>query len=997
MSNRAYPDDVSPALMIYYPHGGQYGSFLNYLNEPMTLIWNQPWVQERYPTVIVALKRSVGEIDYLREKIDFLQAVIDQCHVDRNRIYVLGASLGCAFRENITSWFGFHPAAVIPADCENRRKVLPFIKETPGVPFWYFVGANAHVKSCVNDDGDKCINYKYLQDSIIKINGEPAIFTHCSDYSDCLGISHDTIDSLIQQGRKYFISSFQYQHHGQQLSRMYNEHAWQIIEWTYNQSADIPELPPETPSGLISEANFCDEISLSWDDNSFNESIFKVERKENNGPFQYIGSTYTNINSFTDRTVLPDAVYTYRLRSYNPAGYSGYSNEVDITTRKASLKAPGLTAITLNSDSVLIYITSVTGAEKYQIEKKLQVQDKYEILAEISDTIFFHTIENKETNIRYRCKAINGYQESNYSGTSQCNVQGGYLYAYDDFDYDDVNIVEQVNYGIGWEKPWKGVNCTFTLKNSLNITGLPERGNSLDETVKDKKNIYSFAERKLSQSISTDSIFWISMIWKPTIYNLHNGFRLLYDDETYFALQKSNLGDYWDATPDGQIDDDNMRWSGKGDNTQKFWLLKFERINRNMAKATLWKKSQLESYPGNSTDTVVIPNFKFNKIRFSLAPNGYVFDDIRIGSTYQDVIGNNPAEEVFTKRPKPEAPEEPVIDTTYLFQPDVDIVVKDIAVDGNESDWDGVQKLPLGLTAGEDFFKDENDINAWYKLAFDNTSLYLFFQITDDKAVIYKDENVTSHPDAGKMDNIEIFLDMDHSQSVGFDGMNDFMFRILRGIDVQPGDSVGPDILGNIPSVTNLPGTNSMFEYQKGLIEGLELQIVPVENDNGYRLEIAIPWEMLTRCDDDLSIKDFNDGTILGFAVQITDRDDFDMYDVTKLKSVENHQSNIPLSWGSATLTGTVEHEQVSSYAEKSVAPENIFVYPNPVDNDYVYIKKQEKNKAVFYKLSDIHGKIVSQGWINSNSIKVSQFERGMYVLHLFTDGNFFVQKLIIQ
>ena len=84
-------------------------------------------------------------------------------------------------------------------------------------------------------------------------------------------------------------------------------------------------VAPDAPSGLIVTKNGS-IATLDWTDNSDNETKFELQRKDFLSLWLFvwvkdIGSNYTT----TDDTF--NGLTTYRIRAYNSAGYSSYSNE----------------------------------------------------------------------------------------------------------------------------------------------------------------------------------------------------------------------------------------------------------------------------------------------------------------------------------------------------------------------------------------------------------------------------------------------------------------------------------------------------------------------------------------------------------------------------------------------------------------------------------------------------------------------------------------------
>ena len=73
-------------------------------------------------------------------------------------------------------------------------------------------------------------------------------------------------------------------------------------------------------------------LRLSWVDSSYNESGFEVERRTGTTePFVHIVTLGANQNFYADENVELGSTYCYRVRAFNTAGVSGYSNEACAT------------------------------------------------------------------------------------------------------------------------------------------------------------------------------------------------------------------------------------------------------------------------------------------------------------------------------------------------------------------------------------------------------------------------------------------------------------------------------------------------------------------------------------------------------------------------------------------------------------------------------------------------------------------------------------------
>jgi titin len=71
------------------------------------------------------------------------------------------------------------------------------------------------------------------------------------------------------------------------------------------------------------------QLTLTWQDNSTNESNFGVERKTGtSGTYAQIALVLANTTSYVDGSVTRGVMYCYRVDATNSAGASGYTNEV---------------------------------------------------------------------------------------------------------------------------------------------------------------------------------------------------------------------------------------------------------------------------------------------------------------------------------------------------------------------------------------------------------------------------------------------------------------------------------------------------------------------------------------------------------------------------------------------------------------------------------------------------------------------------------------------
>lgn len=104
-------------------------------------------------------------------------------------------------------------------------------------------------------------------------------------------------------------------------------------------SADVQEdgqekVAPVAPTRLQGLALRTDRIFLVWQDNSNNETNFRVEASAGGGPFTELSPLVpANDIGVTVANLAPATTYSFRVRATNADGNSPYSNVVTVATR----------------------------------------------------------------------------------------------------------------------------------------------------------------------------------------------------------------------------------------------------------------------------------------------------------------------------------------------------------------------------------------------------------------------------------------------------------------------------------------------------------------------------------------------------------------------------------------------------------------------------------------------------------------------------------------
>ena len=91
---------------------------------------------------------------------------------------------------------------------------------------------------------------------------------------------------------------------------------------------------------LLATAANAATVTLTWTDNSTDETGFSLERRLRSDPvgaYKEIATTGANVTSIDDATVVNNTQYCYRVRAFNPAAKSDYTNEACMMVTPAGL------------------------------------------------------------------------------------------------------------------------------------------------------------------------------------------------------------------------------------------------------------------------------------------------------------------------------------------------------------------------------------------------------------------------------------------------------------------------------------------------------------------------------------------------------------------------------------------------------------------------------------------------------------------------------------
>ena len=178
---------------------------------------------------------------------------------------------------------------------------------------------------------------------------------------------------------------------------------------------------PTAPSNLAVSVVSSSQLNLVWVDHSGIETGFKVERSTSSGSgFSQIGTTAANDVTYSSTGLSSGTTYYYRVRAYNGAGNSGYSNTAHATTKDVIPGAPtSLTATAVSSSEIdLTWVKGSGNPDGIKVERSTDNVTFVQIVQLGNVTTYNNTGLAGNVRYYYRVRAFNTAGNSAYSGTA---------------------------------------------------------------------------------------------------------------------------------------------------------------------------------------------------------------------------------------------------------------------------------------------------------------------------------------------------------------------------------------------------------------------------------------------------------------------------------------------------------------------------------------------------------------------------------------------------
>ena len=141
---------------------------------------------------------------------------------------------------------------------------------------------------------------------------------------------------------------------------------WTRLMNGINGTASTPSAPSTLAVSVVSSS----QLKLTWKDNSTIETGYKIEKSTSSGSgFSQIATVGASVVTYTASSLSSGTTYYFRVRAYNAAGNSSYSNTASGTTKDTIPAAPAsLTATATSSAQInLAWTCSAANEDGFKI------------------------------------------------------------------------------------------------------------------------------------------------------------------------------------------------------------------------------------------------------------------------------------------------------------------------------------------------------------------------------------------------------------------------------------------------------------------------------------------------------------------------------------------------------------------------------------------------------------------------------------------------------
>jgi hypothetical protein len=195
------------------------------------------------------------------------------------------------------------------------------------------------------------------------------------------------------------------------------------VVFTYAQASWC--ATPAAPSGLTATTTLTSKITLTWKDNSNNESGFSIERAPNSsGTYTVIGTVGANVATYASTSLTQNSTYYYRVRAYSSGTsttYSSYSNTASARTTTLTAPSSLVASSPTTTRLTLTWVYSSSSATRVDIESSATASTgPYSSVGSVKSSVTTTTLKGLSSGTLYyfRVRALDGTNYSLYSNVA---------------------------------------------------------------------------------------------------------------------------------------------------------------------------------------------------------------------------------------------------------------------------------------------------------------------------------------------------------------------------------------------------------------------------------------------------------------------------------------------------------------------------------------------------------------------------------------------------
>jgi len=189
---------------------------------------------------------------------------------------------------------------------------------------------------------------------------------------------------------------------------------------------------PASPTNLAAAAS-SGSITLTWSDNSDNETSFRLDRASDGVNFTQIATINADVTSYADTSVTAGTTYTYRIKAINSVGGSVWSNLASATASGTTPTPPPsgkpastgatLTATASTGRITLAWADKSNNESGFWIERSTDGKSFSKLTQTVADvTSFVDTSVVAGVTYTYRIRAFNSSGNSVWSNLASAKA-----------------------------------------------------------------------------------------------------------------------------------------------------------------------------------------------------------------------------------------------------------------------------------------------------------------------------------------------------------------------------------------------------------------------------------------------------------------------------------------------------------------------------------------------------------------------------------------------